>query len=63
MKFGILQQILDPITVTWSKIEIFKIQDAAILKIVESPYLSDSIWCTAADIEPDDILKSTIAVS
>ena len=36
---------------------------AVILKIVASPYLSDSIWCTAADIEPDDILKSTIAVS
>jgi len=43
MKFGTLQQILDPITVTWPKIEIFKIQDAAILKIVESPYLSESI--------------------
>ena len=27
MKFGTLQQILNPITVTWPKIEIFKIQD------------------------------------
>jgi len=23
----------------------------------------DKIWCTTADIEPDDILKSAIAVS
>jgi len=23
----------------------------------------DKIWCTAADIEPDEILKSAIAVS
>jgi len=40
---------------------------AVILKIVKSPVkiLSDfdNIWCTAADIEPDEILKSTIAVS
>jgi len=27
MKFGTLQQTLDPITVRWPKIEIFKIQD------------------------------------
>jgi len=27
MKYGTLQQILDPITVTGPKIEIFKIQD------------------------------------
>ena len=27
MKFGTLYQILNPITVTWQKIEIFKIQD------------------------------------
>ena len=27
MKFGILHQILNPMTVTWPKIEIFKIQD------------------------------------
>ena len=27
MKFGTLQQILNPMTVTWPKIEIFKIQD------------------------------------
>jgi len=35
MKFGILQQMLNPIAVTWSKIKSFKIQDGAtdILKI------------------------------
>ena len=35
MKFGTLYQILNPVTVTWSNIEISKIQDgvAAILKI------------------------------
>ena len=27
MKFGTLHQILNPITVTWPKIEIFRIQD------------------------------------
>jgi len=27
MKFGTLHQILNPITVTWPNIEIFKIQD------------------------------------
>jgi len=27
MKFGTLHQILNPMTVTWPKIEIFKIQD------------------------------------
>jgi len=29
MKFGILQQILNPMTVTWLRIEIFKIQDGS----------------------------------
>jgi len=29
MKFGTLHQILNPITVTWPKIEIFKIQDGS----------------------------------
>jgi len=34
-----------------------------------SPYLSkilsdfDNVWCTTADTEPDEILKSAIAVS
>jgi len=43
---------------------------AAILKIIESRYLSENIvrffyntWCTTADIAPDEISKSTIAVS
>ena len=44
---------------------------SAILKIVKSKYLNENIvgifftkfWCTTADIEPDEILKSAIAVS
>jgi len=43
---------------------------AAILKTVKSKYLTENIvgifykiWCTTADIEPDEILKSVIAVS
>ena len=33
MKFGILHQILNPMTVTWPKIEIFKIQDGGVLSL------------------------------
>ena len=45
MKFSTLQQMLNPIAVTWPKINSFKIQDGgdAILKIVKSPYLSETI--------------------
>jgi len=46
-----------------------KMCPATILKIAKSPYLGEKssdfnkIWCTTADIEPDEILRSTIAVS
>jgi len=39
MKFGTLHQILNPITVTWPKIEIFQIQDGG-GRILKIPYLA-----------------------
>ena len=46
IKFGTLKQILHPMTVTWPKIEIFKIQDGRrppFSKIVKLPYLSEKL--------------------
>ena len=111
MKCGTLHQILNPITVTWPKIEnrffghnsstdflisakfctrkqngmptkamwqklqILKIQSGgrpqqppfwkSLNHHISVKILSDfdKIWCTTADVEPDEILKSTIAVS
>jgi len=62
MKFGTLQQMLNPTAVTWPKIEIFKIQDGGrppFLKSLNRHYLSEQssdfneIWYTTSDIEPD----------
>jgi len=57
---------------SWQKLQIFKIQNGErppFWKSLNHHNLSkilsdfDKIWCTTADIEPDDILKSTITVS
>jgi len=121
MKFGTLQQILNPMTVSWPKIEFLKIQTGGDRRLENRFYSHNSstdcpisvkfctrklnsmptkatwqklqiftiqnggrpkfwksfnhhisvkkisdfykIWCTTADMEPNDILKSTIAVS
>ena len=61
-----------PTKATWQKLQIFKIQDGGRTPFWKSlnhhisvKILSDfdKIWCTTADIEPDEILKSTITVS
>jgi len=63
-----------PTQATWQKLHIFKIQDGgrppswkSLNHHISVKILSDfdKIWCTCitADIEPDEILKSTITVS
>jgi len=61
-----------PTKATWQKLQIFKIQDVrrppfwkSLNHHISVKILSnfDNIWCTTADIEPDEIMKSTIAVS
>ena len=69
MKFGTLQQMLNPIAVTWPKIKRFKIQDGRHLEnrdITISPlncYWILTIWCTTAYLKPNEVFKSAIAVS
>jgi len=61
-----------PPKATWQKLQNVKIQDGGRPSFSKSlnhnisvKILSDfdKIWCTTADIEPDEILKSVIAVS
>ena len=61
-----------PTRATWQKLQIFTIQNGGRPKFWKSfnhhisvKKISDfyKIWCTTADMEPNDILKSTIAVS
>jgi len=40
MKFGTLQQMLNPIAVTWPKIEIFKIQDGGDRHLLKIAFLA-----------------------
>ena len=71
-KFCTRKQNGMPTKITWQKLQIFKIQDGGRPPFRKSlnhhmsvKILSDfdKIWCTTADIERDEILKSTIAVS
>jgi len=74
MKFGTLQQMLNPITVTWPKIKRFKIQDGGDRHLenrdITIHHISvkllldfDKIWCTTAYIKPNEVFKSAVAVS
>jgi len=70
-KFRNRKQNDNPTKATWQKLQIFKIQDGGrppfwkpLNHHISVKILSDfdSIWCTTADVEPDEILKSTVAV-
>jgi len=71
-KFCTRKQNGMPTKATWQKLQIFKIQDdgrppfwKSLNHHISVKILSDfdKIWCITADIEPDEILKSTITVS
>ena len=64
-KFCTKKQNGIPTKATWQKLHIFKIHRHFENREISVKILSDfdKIWCTTADIEPDEILKSTITVS